>query len=95
MIDLELCKLGHQLKYKQLPMPILSLFNSRGWQKNHRYSTHSKDLPNIQTHAENKFNQSFLCQSIISYGTLPMKIKQTKSPKHFTASMKQNVIHGY
>ena len=95
MIDLELCKLGHQLKYEQLPMPILSLFNSRGGQKNYRYPTPGKDLPNIQMPTENKFNQSFLCWSIISYGTLPMKIKQIKSPKHFTASMKQKVIHRY
>ena len=62
MIDLELCKLGHQLKNKQLPMPILSLFNSRGGQKSHRYPTRGKDLPNIQTHTENKFNQFFMSE---------------------------------
>ena len=35
MVQLEMCKLGHQLKLKQLPAPIIDEFNAGGGFKTH------------------------------------------------------------
>ena len=56
MIQLEMCKLGQQLKFKQLPDPIIREFNAYGGMKMHPYPTRNKNLPNIQRHQGTIFN---------------------------------------
>ena len=60
-------KLGYLVSHKFLPTPLLGLFNRRGGKKTHRYETRNKNTPNIQTHQEPSYNNSFLCKAITEY----------------------------
>ena len=75
MIQLEMYKLGQQLKFKQLPDPIIREFNAYGGMEMHRYPTRNKNLPNIQRHQGTIFNKSFLCRGIACYMLLPVEIQ--------------------
>ena len=75
MIQLEMYKLGQQLKFKQLPDPIIREFNAYGGMKMHRYSTRNKNLLNIQRHQGTLFNKSCLCRGIACYMLLPVEIQ--------------------
>ena len=70
-----LCKLGHSLNHKQLHSPLIKLFNMHGGEKLHRYLTRNKNIPNVQKHTAQVFNQSFLCRSLVEYGKLPTELK--------------------
>ena len=67
MVQLEMCKLGHQLKLKELPVPIIDEFNTCRGCKTHRYPTRHKDLPNIQKHQGTLINRSFICKGVSTY----------------------------
>ena len=84
MVQLEMCKLGHQLKLKELPVPIIDEFNTCGGCKTHRYPTRHKDLPNIQKHQGTLINRSFICKGVSTYINLPLEIQRKKSKLVFT-----------
>ena len=93
MIDLELYKLGFKIYIKkQLPAPILSLFNSIGTcqsgKNRHKYNTHQKNLPNILPHTSLPFNNSFMCKTINNFMSLSSKVKN--QPPYQTSQEKQN-----
>ena len=50
MIQVAMCKLGHNISHKHIPTPIIQLFDKFGGRKQHHYSTHNKHIPNIQHH---------------------------------------------
>ena len=50
MIQVAMCKLGHNVSHKHIPTPIIQLFDKFGGRKQHHYSTHNKHIPNIQCH---------------------------------------------
>ena len=75
MVQLEMCKLGHQLKLKELPVPIINEFNTCRGRKTHRYPTRHKDLPNIQKHQGTLINRSFICKGVSTYIKLPLEIQ--------------------
>ena len=56
LIKGSLCKLGHSLNYRQLPSPLIKLFNMHGGEKLHRYPTRDKNIPNVQKHTSQVFN---------------------------------------
>ena len=89
----ELQQLGYKVAQKQLPDPLINLFNVRGDRKTHRYETRGKNIPNIQAHSNTQFNQSFLCKCLSLYHKLPMVIKQSPSLKNFTKKLKDRNIY--
>ena len=95
MIQLEMCKLGQQLKFKQLPDPIIRVFNAHGDMKMHRYPTRNKDLPNIQRHQGTIFNKSFLCRGIACYMLLPIEIQNISSKSTFIKHVKEYLMTNY
>ena len=82
-------KMGYSVSHKLFPKPIQRLFNKRGGRKAHRYNTRNKNIPNIQTHQQSTFNNSFLCKSIMSYMLLPTTVRSKKTLKSFTRHLKQ------
>ena len=64
MIQLNLCKLGHQMTHKLLPQPLQNILNADGGKKTHRYPTRNKHTPNIQKHQSIMFNQSFYAKAL-------------------------------
>ena len=80
LIKSTLCRLGHKI----------TLFNSHGGHKTHCYPTHNRNTPNIQRHQTVLFNRSFLCQSIVEYGKLPISFKQEKNTVHFDKLLKRH-----
>ena len=95
MIQLEMCKLGQQLKFKQLLDPIIREFNAYGGMKRHRYPTRNKDLPNIQRHQGTIFNKSFLCRGIACYILLPTEIQNISSKSKFIKHAKEYLMMNY
>ena len=85
-------KLGYLVSHKLLPTPLLGLFNRRGGKKTHRYETRNKNTPNIQTHHEPSFNNSFLCKAITEYNKLLISIKTSKTTRMFTGKLKKHYI---
>ena len=88
LIKGSLCKLGHSLNHKQLPSPLIRLFNIHGEEKMHRYPTWNKNIPNVQKHKAQVFNQSFLCRSLVEYGKLPTELKTEKNKRTFEHKLK-------
>ena len=86
-----LCKLGHSLNHKQLHSPLIRLFNVHGGEKMHRYPKRNKNVPNVQKHKAQVFNQSFLCRSIVEYGKLPTELKTEKNKRAFEHKLKQHL----
>ena len=84
MVQLEVCKLGYQLKLKELPVPIIDEFNTCGGCKTHRYPTRHKDLPNIQKHQGTLINRNFICKGVSTFINLPLEIQWKKSKSVFT-----------
>ena len=83
-----LCKLGHSLNHKQLPSPLIKLFNIHGGEKMHRYPMRNKNILNIQKHQAQVFNQSFLCRNLVEYGKLPTELKLEKEKRIFDHKLK-------
>ena len=88
LIKGNLCKLGHSLNYKQLPSPLIKLFNMHSGEKLHRYPTRNKNIPNVQKHTAQVFNRSFLCRSLVEYSKLPTELKSKKEKKIFERKLK-------
>ena len=95
MIQLEMYKLGQQLKFKQLPDPIIREFNAYGGMKMHRYPTRNKNLSNIQRHQGTLFNKSFLCRGIACYMLLPVEIQSMTSKPMFVKHAKVHLMMNY
>ena len=95
MIQLEMYKLGQQLKFKQLPDPITREFNAYGGVRMHRYPTRNKELPNIQRHQGTIFNKSFLCRGIAGYMLLPIEIQNISSKSMFIKHAKEYLMMNY
>ena len=91
LIQLEMCKFGHQVMCKYLLKPILNLLHSRGGKKTHRYNTCYKNTPNIQ-HADVNFNKSFMCQGLVQYNQIPSTIRETKNTKLLMKKLKQFLL---
>ena len=79
-----MCKLGYQLKSKELPVPLINDFNTCRGRKTHRYPTRHKDLPNIQKHQGTLINKSFICKGVSTFTKLPLEIQRKKSKLLFT-----------
>ena len=94
LIQLELCKFGHQVTCKYLPKPILDLLDSRGGKKTHRYNTRYKKTPNIQQHSGTNFNKSFMCQGLEQCNQVPSIIRETKITKLLMKKLKKFLLSG-
>ena len=89
MIQVAMCKLGHNISHKHIPTLIIQLFDKFGGRKQHRYSTHNKHIPNIQLHHSERYKKSFLCQSISEFNNLPMELKQIVNINNFLMKIKK------
>ena len=95
MVQLEMCKLGYQLKSKELPIPLTDDFNTCGGCKTHRYPTRYKDLPNIQKHQGALLNRSFICRGVSTFSKLPIEIQRRNTKSLFTQSVHSHIIKQY
>ena len=95
MIQLEMYKLGQQIKFKHLPEPIISAFNAYGGKKKHRYPTRNKNLPNIQRYQGTIFNKSSLCRGIAGYMLLPTEIQNITSQSTFIKHTRKYLMMNY
>ena len=91
MIQLELIKFGYKITKNQQPLPLQKLMDDRGGKKIHRYPTRGKSVPNIQKHASEIFNKSFICRSISEFSMMPDSIKSSKSIRHIVLKFKSNL----
>ena len=73
MIQIAMCKLGHNISHKHTPAPIIRLFDKFGGRKLHRYPTCNKHIPKIQHHHNEWYKKSILCRSISEFNNLPME----------------------
>ena len=73
MIQIAVCKLGHNISHKHIPAPIIQLFDKFGGRKLHRYPTRNKHITNIQHHHSEQYKKSFLCRSISEFNNLSME----------------------
>ena len=89
MIQLSLCKLGHQMTHKLLPQPLQTVLNADGGKKLNRYPTRNKHTPNIQKHQSIMFNRSFLCQGTKEFIKLNNTLKQEKNANRFVKLLKK------
>ena len=48
MIQIAMCKLGHNMSHKHFPTPIVSLFDKFRGHKSHQYLTRNTHIPNLQ-----------------------------------------------
>ena len=81
-------KLGYKISNGQIPKPIADIMNIYGGLKMHGYNTRNKNILNIQKQSTVQFNKSFLCKSILMYGSLPVKIKKSENLKIFIKRVK-------
>ena len=95
MVQLEMCKLGYQLKSKELPIPLIDDFNTCGGCKTHRYPTRHKDLPNIQIHHGTLINRSFICKGVSTFSKLSLEIQRKKTKSLFTQYVSSHIIKQY
>ena len=65
LILLENYKFGYKLIHNQLPAQILNCAktdqNGKNLTKSHRYSTHSKSIPNMPRVSTSKYSKSIFC----------------------------------
>ena len=88
LVKLHLCELGHMISHNQLPIPIHKMFDERGGKKSHHYPTQRKNIPNIQAHASEVFNKSFMCRSLMEYNLLPQQLRKNIPYLHFASNCK-------
>ena len=95
MINMELVKFGYRLSRKDLPGPIQNIMNIRGGKKLHRYLTHNKTIPNIQSHKYTQFNNSYLCKGLSTLSMSNISIKGAKNLNICIKEYKKNVFSQY
>ena len=94
LITLNLCKLC-KISHKNMPKPLLQIFNFNGGKKQHRYPTMNRLIPNIQKHDTLLFNRSFQCKNLTEFGKLPMYLKSEKHLKKFIKNCKQHLSNSF
>ena len=95
MIRTELIKLGFKITSKTLPNPLILAFDKEGGKKTHPYNTRNKSLPNIQKHAKNLYNTSFMCKALTEYTKVSTTLKQKKTVHSLGKALMKYVIAGY
>ena len=86
-----MCKLAHNLKENELPMPLMELFNNKG-KKMHGYYTRFKQLPNIKKHTRPDYNKSFLCKSLTYFNELDLTLRRTRNKREFSQKYKDHLF---
>ena len=92
LIHFELCKLGYKLCHDLLPKKLAENIrkdhNQVSIEKNHKYSTRRKTIPNLPQAAGAKYRSSFLYNCIKAYGEVGTTIRQAKNLSIFVKSCK-------
>ena len=86
MIQIAMCKLGHNISHKHFPTPIVSLFDKFRGHKSHQYLTRNKHIPNLQWHKSEQYQNSYLCRSIFEFNKLPMHLKKHLQNQYISQS---------
>ena len=88
---LELYRMGFKICKKQLPAPILSLFNSIGAYQSGKKGTniiHIKNLPNILPHTSFAFNNSSMCKTTSQFMLFSSEVQRLTSLSIFPTKTK-------
>ena len=91
MIQISMCKLGHNILHKHFPSPIIRLFDMFGGCKSHQYLTRNKHIPNLQHHQSEQYHSSFLCRSIIEFNKLPLELRNISKTSIFLKQLRRHV----
>ena len=93
---IENCKMAHKLEHKKLPGKLPLLFNTdnlgRSLEKAHKYNTRTKNIPNLPKTHTKQYRNSFLCNCITDYQTVPIEIRQLKNSKTFSKKLNSLVL---
>ena len=73
------------------PKPLVNLFQARD---NANYSLW-RSVSQIPCNQTTKFNNSFMCKSVIEWLRLPTQLKASRNIKQFTRKYKISVIDKY
>ena len=95
MIKLELLKFGYNLRKQDIPTPIWDIMNRDHGLKRHHYSTHYKNIPNIQSHSSTIFNHSFLCKGVSTLMNARKSIKDASSLRGMIRAAKKELLSEY
>ena len=97
MIKLANWKLGYKFYNQQLPKKIELLLNTDkqngSLQKTVKYETRNKKLLNQPLVTTKNYHNSFLCETIKQYQTLPKELRDTRSLHGFTKRCKEFLYH--
>ena len=91
MIQISMCKLGHNIAHKHFPSPIVRLFDMFRGCKVHHYPTRNKHIPNLQRHQSEQYHSSYLCRSIIKFNKLPLELKSISKTSIFLKQLRKHV----
>ena len=93
MIKLANWKLGYKFYNQQLPKKIELLLNTDkqngSLQKTHKYETRNKKLLNQPLVTTKNYQNSFLCETLKQYQTLPKELREIKPIQRFTKRCKE------
>ena len=93
IVNLEQAKLGFKLCNDMLPTTLsnalLTNHTSASIEKNHRYNTRHKKIPNLPPAQTKQYRDSFLYKAISAYSTLPTRLQQLKDIYSFNSECKK------
>ena len=93
LIDLENNKLAYKIYHKQLPTRMLDIINSdshnKTLNKNHRYNTRNKKVPNLPKANIVMYHRSFLYWGLKSMSTLHPDILNSSGIKSMVRACKK------
>ena len=92
LVQLELNKLAYKLAHHLLPIKLAQCINcdasGRSLEKQHRYLTRNKHIPNLPQVSMKIYQKSFLMKSISLYSALPKAITSCQNLNNFTRVIK-------
>ena len=93
------CKMIYKLehnKHNKLPGKLPLLFNidntGRSLKKTHKYNTRTKNIPKIPKVQTKQYKNSFLCNCITDYQTVPIELRELTNSKIFSKKLKSLVL---
>ena len=89
--EFELCKLAYSLKEKELPVPLIDLFNNCG-KKHINILQDSNSFQILKNIVELIIINVFLCKSLTYFNKLNLTIRRAKNKKEFVHNYKTHLF---
>ena len=92
MIQIAMCKLGHNISHKHFPTPIVSLFDKCGGHQSHQYLLETSIYLTSNDIKSEQYRNSYLCRSIFEFNKLPMHLKNISKTSIFLNQLQKYVL---